>query len=87
MVDALFNLKAASHTEITHECGPRHIRVLIIDEGLSRVSSAIRDGAHLEEAAVVCLYGQKGVSALVACLRHAARFAGACRDQSGLYSQ
>ena len=47
MVEALFNLKAASRTaEITHECGPGHTRVLIIDEGLSRVSFAIGDGAH-----------------------------------------
>lgn len=47
MVEALSNLKAASRAaEITHECGPRHIRVLIIDEGLSSVSFAIGDRAH-----------------------------------------
>ncbi len=51
MVEALSNLKAASRTpEIAHECGPRHTRVLIIDEGLSRVSFAIGDRAHAYEA-------------------------------------
>ena len=44
--DAIQLKSGLARCGITHECGPRHIRVLIIDEGLSSVSFAIGDRAH-----------------------------------------